>query len=120
MSECPICQSDKRNGTRTRHGCIGESHPSSGFPTGIDVLNQHVLRLEKENERLREALKSCLNYIEVQVAYRGSMSVAEIEAEIARVRQEVGCVSIGHDSGKTLAAVDLISVRAALAGKGDR
>ena len=71
----------------------------------------HALRAEAE--RLREALSQAVRYVEVQHAYRGAMTAAEVEAAII-ANASIAEVRIGANSCNTLAAFDLFKARAAL------
>ena len=69
--------------------------------------------LRAEVKRLREALAQALRYVEVQHAYRGAMTAAEVEAAII-ANASIAEVRIGANSCNTLAAFDLFKARAAL------
>lgn len=78
-----------------------------------DGLRRTALALRSEVKRLREALAQAVRYVEVQHAYRGAMTAAEVEAAII-ANASVSEVRIGANSCNTLAAFDLFKARAAL------
>lgn len=78
-----------------------------------DAMHATITGLMRENERLREALAQALRYVEVQHAYRGAMTAAEVEAAII-ANASIAEVRIGANSCNTLAAFDLFKARAAL------
>ena len=63
---------------------------------------------------LLAALLEALRYIEVQVAYRGAMTAAEVEAAIVGPTAPSE-VEIGANSCSTLARFDFCAARAAIA-----
>jgi len=97
---------------------IGMKEKEAAFAaTEIPRLAGQVDSLSAEVERLREALAQAVRYVEVQHAYRGAMTAAEVEAAII-ANASIAEVRIGANSCNTLAAFDLFKARAALgAGK---
>lgn len=93
---------------------IGMQEKEAAFAkTEIPRLAGQVDTLSAENERLRAALAQALRYVEVQHAYRGAMTAAEVEAAII-ANASIAEVRIGANSCNTLAAFDLFKARAAL------
>lgn len=68
------------------------------------------MTLERE---LTRSLKQALRYIEVQQAYRGCMTAAEVEESIKR-SQNVACLQIAANSCTTLASFDVQRAKEAL------
>jgi len=67
--------------------------------------------------KLVSSLRAAIRFIEVQHAYRGAMTAAEVEAAIKERTPNV--VEIGANSVTTLASFDFDQARAALAEAGD-
>lgn len=71
-----------------------------------------VTAYEDKIKEQREALKSCLGYIEMTLAHRGVMDVAQIMEELKRV-QGIAQTETSHHLGcsQTTRSVDLTHVR---------
>ena len=73
-----------------------------------------IVRAVNSHDSLVEALASAIRYVEVQVAYRGSMTAKEIEAAILR-NVNYSAVEIACNSVTTLASYDIAQAKVALA-----
>lgn len=80
-----------------------------GLPTYEDVLDI--------NEQLAASLQQALRYIEVSVAYKGSMTAAEVEAAIKQ-NASISKTGIGANSCCTLVEFDFVKARTILSKSG--
>ncbi len=72
--------------------------------------------LERENVELREALKECLEYIEMKLAHTGAQNVEQILAALTQVKRSTASCETAHHLGcsKTTRRVDLDKARSLL------
>jgi hypothetical protein len=75
---------------------------------------QYAAHAAKHFPALVEVVSEALRYIEVQAAYRGAITAAQVEAAILD-NKHVSEISIGANSCNTLARFDFVKARAALA-----
>lgn len=88
-------------------------------PTKFEGCKRDFERAAKAIEatgakELLKGLKAALRYIEVENAYVGSMTAAQVEETIL-ARQDISGVAIDANSANCLAEVDLSAIRAAIA-----
>jgi hypothetical protein len=97
----------------------GKIGGKSTSPAKIAAARANVRKtkthMKATNEsKLIESLKSALRYIEVQTAYQGAMTCAEVESAI-KSESFPASISIGANSCNTLASFDIRAARQLLA-----
>lgn len=98
------------------HRCEDSDCPSLGQRTSkscrCHVTGEQML--VDQRDALLASLKQALRYIEVNVAYRGAMTAAEVEAAIL-LNSSMSRVEIAANSVSTLAIFNFEKARAAIA-----
>ena len=99
-----------------------DAHPGSDqMERGLALRNAQkaYVALVAERDALRKSLQECVGYIEMTMAHRGTMNVAQIMEELKRVHY-YSFVETSHSLGcpKTTRKVDLATARALLAAGG--
>jgi hypothetical protein len=85
-----------------------------GTPKDAEPFIRACADLEAENVKMRAALAQAIAYIEYVTAYKGCMTVEDVEKARESVRA-TSVLSIGHHAGHTFATINLDKARAALA-----